>query len=70
MADELRMALKELLVKAATAPDTDVLREGLRVLAEALMEVELDAHVGAGRYERAALGYPRRYPRRAGAAGA
>jgi transposase-like protein len=52
MADELRMALSELLVKAAAEPDTDVLREGLRVLAEALMELELDAHLGAGRYER------------------
>jgi putative transposase len=52
MADELRMALSELLVKAATGPDTDVLREGLRVLAEALMELELEAHVGAGPYER------------------
>jgi putative transposase len=52
MADELRMALSELLVKAATEPDTDILRAGLRVLAEALMELELDSHLGAGRYER------------------
>jgi putative transposase len=52
MADELRMALSELLVKAATEPDADVLREGLRVLAEALMDLELEAHLGAGRYER------------------
>jgi hypothetical protein len=52
MADAMRMALSELLVKAATDPDTDVLREGLRVLAEALMELELDSHLGAGRYER------------------
>ena len=52
MADELRMALNELVVKAATAPDGDVLREGLRVLAQALMEVELEAHLGAGRDER------------------
>ena len=52
MADELRMALSELLVKAATEPDADVLRDGLRVLAEALMDLELEAHLGAGRYER------------------
>jgi putative transposase len=52
MADELRMALNELLVKAATDPATDVLRDGLRVLAEALMELELESHLGAGRYER------------------
>ena len=52
MADGLRMALHELLVKAATEPGTDVLRDGLRVLAEALMELELEAHLGAGRYER------------------
>jgi transposase-like protein len=52
MADDLRMALRELLVKAATEPDTDVVREGLRVLAQALMELELESHLGAGRYER------------------
>jgi transposase-like protein len=52
MADELRMALPTLLVKAATAPETDVLREGLRVLAEALMDLEREAHLGAGRHER------------------
>jgi putative transposase len=52
MADELRMALNELLVKAATEPGTDVLRAGLRVLAEALMEAEVETHLGAGRYER------------------
>jgi putative transposase len=48
----MRMALSELLRKAGTEPDTDVLREGLRVLAEALMAVDLDAHLGAGRYAR------------------
>jgi putative transposase len=52
MADALRMALSELLVKAAAEPGTDVLRDGLRVLAEALMDLELEAHLGAGRYER------------------
>ena len=52
MADELRMALSELLRKAATEPGADVLREGLRVLAEALMELEVESHLGAARYER------------------
>jgi putative transposase len=52
MADELRMALRELLVKAAAEPGTDVLRDGLRVLAEAVMELELESHLGAGRHER------------------
>jgi putative transposase len=54
MADELRMALSELLVKAAADPSADVLREGLRVLAEELMELELESHLGAGRHERTA----------------
>jgi putative transposase len=52
MADELRMTLSELLRKAATEPETDVLREGLRVVAEALMDLELESHLGASRYER------------------
>jgi hypothetical protein len=30
----------------------DVLREGVRLLAEALMELEVSEQVGAGRYER------------------
>jgi transposase-like protein len=42
----------ELLVKATADPDTDLLRDGVRVLAEALMDLELEAHLGAGRYER------------------
>jgi putative transposase len=45
------MALERLLRKAE---DSDVLREGMRVLAEALMEVEVAQHVGAERYERTA----------------
>jgi putative transposase len=52
MADELRMALAELLRKADAEPGFDVLREGARVLAEALMELEVSRHVGAGRHER------------------
>jgi len=52
MADETRMALTELLRKAGAEPGLDVLREGVRVLAEAVMALEVEQHVGAGRYER------------------
>src|SRR5215212_4156195 len=52
MADELRMALTELLCKA-DAGDAEVLKEGVRVLAQTLMELEVAQHVGAERYERA-----------------
>jgi transposase-like protein len=52
MADTVRMALSELLRKAATEPGEDVLREGVRVLAEAVMELEVEQHLGAARHER------------------
>ncbi len=52
MADEVRMALADLLRKAEAEPGLDVLREGVRVLAQALMELELTRHLGAERYER------------------
>jgi transposase-like protein len=52
MADETSMALAELLRKAAAEPGGDVLREGARVLAQALMELEVTQHVGAERHER------------------
>jgi putative transposase len=52
MADELRMALTELLCKA-DAGDAEFLKEGVRVLAQTLMELEVAQHVGAERYERA-----------------
>jgi putative transposase len=47
-----KMELYELLRKADTA-DVDFLREGVRTLAQALMEVEVAAQVGAERGERA-----------------
>jgi transposase-like protein len=53
MADDLRMALGELLRKAQAERDADFLREGVRVLSQALMELEVTQHVGAERYERA-----------------
>ena len=51
MADELRMALAEVLRKAGVQ-QADFLREGVRVLAQELMELELGEHVGAERHER------------------
>src|SRR5690554_1516144 len=47
---DLKIALMELLRKYQ--PDQDMLREGLQLLAEALMELEVTQKVGAGRYER------------------
>jgi putative transposase len=52
MADDLRMALDELLRKAELERDVDVLREGVRLLSQALMELEVTQHVGAERFER------------------
>jgi putative transposase len=52
MADTVSMALEELLRKAQMTQDVDVLREGVRVLSEALMELEVTQHVGAQRHER------------------
>ena len=52
MASEVSMALEELVRKAQLSDDVDFLREGVRALAQALMEVEVTQHIGAGRYER------------------
>lgn len=54
MADELRMALEELLDKAQLEGDVDFLRDGVRVLSQALMELEVTQQLGAGRHERSA----------------
>ena len=54
MAEDLRMALLELLRKADVEEDVDFLREGVRAMAQQLMELEGAQHVGAERYERAA----------------
>ena len=51
MADELRMALADVLRKAGVE-DADFLRDGMRVLAQELMEIELEQHLGAARHER------------------
>lgn len=52
MATDLRMAPEELLRKAQMDRDADFLREGVRVLAQALMELKVTQHIGAERYER------------------
>ncbi len=54
LADELRMALLELLRKAELERDADFLREGVRVLSQALLELEVSQHLGAERHERTA----------------
>jgi len=54
MADELRIGLSELLHKAMIEHDADFLKEGVRVLSQALMEMEVEEHVGAARHERSA----------------
>jgi putative transposase len=52
MADEWRMALQDLLRKADTNDSGEFLREGVRVLAQGLMELEVSQHLGAERHER------------------
>ncbi len=52
MADELRIGLQELLRKARMEHDPHLLKEGVRVLSQALMEMEVEEHVGAARHER------------------
>ena len=54
MAEDMRMALLDLLRKAQLERDADFLREGARVLSQALMELEVTQHVGAERHERTA----------------
>jgi transposase-like protein len=52
VADELRIGLSELLRKAMIEQDAGLLKEGVRVLSQALMEMEVQEHVGAGSHER------------------
>jgi putative transposase len=53
MAEDMRMALQELLRKAELNQDVDFLREGVRVMAQQLMEIEVAQHLGADKYDRA-----------------
>ncbi len=55
MAEDLSMALRELLCKAELERDADFLREGVRLLGQALMELEVTEHLGAERHERSPL---------------
>ncbi len=50
---EDRMAVLEMLRKATADGDVDVLREGVRVLAEAIMEAEVSELTGVAKGERA-----------------
>lgn len=52
MADDLSMALRELLRKAQVEENSDFLREGVRTLTQALMELEVTQQIGAERHER------------------
>lgn len=52
MTDELRIGLQELLRKAQVEHDADFLRESVRTLSQALMELEVEEHLGASRHER------------------
>lgn len=47
-----RMDLQAFVGKLLDEDDADLLREGVRVLAQALMEAEVSTHVGAELYER------------------
>ena len=52
MADELRIGLSGLLRKAQIQGDADFLKEGVRALSQAIMEMEVEQHIGAGRHQR------------------
>jgi len=52
MTDTLRIALSALLRKAQMEEDADFLREGMRVFAQAVMELEVTQQVGAERHAR------------------
>jgi putative transposase len=55
VAEDLSMALTELLRKAELERDADFLRDGVRALSQALMELEITQHVGAELHERTPL---------------
>jgi putative transposase len=52
MAETVSMALADLVRTAEEHGDVDFLREGVRVLTQALMEIEVSQQLGAERYER------------------
>jgi len=52
MTDELSMGLERLLRKAEIEQNVDFLRQGVQLLSQALMELEFEQHLGAGRHQR------------------
>lgn len=48
--DELRIGLQEMLRKARMEHDAHLLKEGVRVPSQALMQMEVEQHVGASRH--------------------
>jgi transposase-like protein len=52
MASIDKFTLLALIRKVGLEGDVDFLREGLKVLAEALMDAEVSRHIGAERFER------------------
>ena len=52
MADELRMALTDLLRKAEMTGDVDFLKDGVRILGQTLMDLEVTQHLRAEKNER------------------
>ena len=49
---EATIAFLEYLRNIGKEQDADFLREGIRVLTQTLMELEVSQHIGAERYER------------------
>ena len=49
-----RMDITSFVGKLLEQDDVDLLREGVRVLAQAVMETEVSGQIGAGPYERSA----------------
>ena len=47
MADELRIGLAQLLRKAQMEHDADFLKKGVRALSQAIMEMEVEEHIGS-----------------------
>jgi len=52
MADELRIGLAKLLRTAKMDHDANFLKEGVRILSQALIEMEVEEYVGAARHVR------------------
>jgi len=52
VAEDFRMALTNLLRKAEMAGDVDFLRDGVRILGQTLMDLEVSQHLRAEKNER------------------